>query len=317
MTDTAAAKSLRTLNRVSEDISKNDLFYVAPHLLEIEEGFNVRGAFDETYFERADVKAHIRAIADSYLAGRYVPPMTVRVKSGRVLILDGMHRKLALDLAISEGAQIQKLAVTEFSGDETQETLLLVNSAAGRALNPIELAVAYGRLKAWNWSVNEIAKGAGKTAEHVRQTLKMLEMPVKLKQMISNDEIAATYALELYNEHGDNVVDVVTQKQQQLSGEVSSPKGEPSEKTETAKPVKITKSKVNASPRLSKPVVKLMHSNMIALTAKLGLVKPSDKGVYTVEFTEAEMAQLMEIKQKLDGQVTESTEQQLDLLASA
>ncbi|WP_312271576.1 hypothetical protein [Pseudomonas sp.] len=65
--------SLKALNTFSDDVSKSDLFSIAPELLIEEEGFNSRGAFTENYFERPEVAAHIRSLADAYKAGRYVP----------------------------------------------------------------------------------------------------------------------------------------------------------------------------------------------------------------------------------------------------
>lgn len=64
---------------------KGDGFTISPQLLLEEEGFNTRGAFCEDYYERPDIKAGIRVLADAYKRGDYVPPIIVKVIDGRCM----------------------------------------------------------------------------------------------------------------------------------------------------------------------------------------------------------------------------------------
>lgn len=192
-------------------ISRADSFWPAPELLVEEEGFNSRGAFAVDYWNRPDVIAHIRGFAESYKAGRFVPPIVVVVRNGDILVRDGAHRRRGLMLAISEGAVIEKILVVEQKGDEAEQAKLVLTANDGRPLSPLERAVQYGKLAAWGWSVARIAKEVNRTSEHVRTTLPLLELPIALKQLIAEDVIKATLAMSLYNEHGNKAVELVNE----------------------------------------------------------------------------------------------------------
>jgi hypothetical protein len=102
--------SLSKLRNYSEGgISRGDSFSAEPSLLIEEEGFNSHGAFAVDYWNRPDVVAHVRGFAESYKAGRFVPPI---VRNGEILVRDGAHRCRGLMLAISEGAVIEKFMLS-------------------------------------------------------------------------------------------------------------------------------------------------------------------------------------------------------------
>jgi len=204
--------SLSKLRNYSEGgISRGDSFSAEPSLLIEEDGFNSRGAFALDYWARPDVVAHIRGFAESYKAGRFVPPIVVIVRNGEILVRDGAHRRRGLMLAISEGAVIEKIHVVEQKGDEAEQAKLVLTANDGRPLSPLERAVQYGKLTAWGWTVARIAKEVNRTSEHVRTTLPLLELPIALKQLIAEDVIKATLAMSLYNEHGTKAVELVNE----------------------------------------------------------------------------------------------------------
>lgn len=190
-------------------VSRGDGWSVDPLLLIEEEGFNSRGAFATDYWNRPDVVAHIRGFADSYKAGSYVPPMVVIVRDADIIIRQGAHRWRGLKLAIAEGAKIELVSVIEQKGDEAEQTKLCLNDNNSRHLAPLDRAVHYGKLSNWGWPVSRIAKEIGMTAEHVRTTLVLLELPIDLKRMIADDVIRATLALQLFNDHGHKALEYV------------------------------------------------------------------------------------------------------------
>lgn len=192
-------------------IRRGDGWQVDPLLLIEEEDFNPRGAFAQDYWNRPDVVAHIRGFADAYKAGRFVPPIVVVVRNGDILVRDGAHRRRGAVLAIEEGAELALVQVTEFKGDEAEQAKLVLTAADGRSLAPLERAVQYGKLVGWGWSIARIAKEANKTAEHVRTTLPLLDLPIDLKRLIAEDVIKATLAMSLYNEHGTKALDLVNE----------------------------------------------------------------------------------------------------------
>lgn len=201
--------SLSKLKNASDDVKRGDAFAVRPQDLIIDPDFNPRGAFAKDYWNRPDVKAHIRGLADSYKSGRFVPPITVIVRNADVIVRDGAHRQLALMLAISEGAPIQFTQVIEQKEDEIGQARLVLTANAGRPLSALEKAVQYGKFHAWGWTDAEIAKDIGMTSEHVRTTRQLLELPHEMKSLIAEDVIASTFAQKLYNEHGSRALEYI------------------------------------------------------------------------------------------------------------
>lgn len=273
--------SMKALNRSSEDVSRSDLYSVSPDMLTEEAGFNVRGAFDEAYFEQPEVEEHIRGLADSYKAGRYVPPIVVQVRDGIPYIRDGMHRRRALMLAISEGADIKRVQVLEHRGDEAQQTLLLATSNDGRPLSPMERAVIYDRLEKWGWTVQEIASSVRRTTKHVGQTLALLDMPLELKRMVQRNEIAATQAAELFRQHGDDAVSMIHKAR---------------EKTDKGK---VTKKDIVKVPRMTKKVQQAVRTHLGTVTARLAATEADDTGSITLVLDADEAEELMELRSML------------------
>lgn len=280
----AQINSLKSLNRESADVSKSDLYSIAPHLILEQEGFNTRGMFCDNYWDLPDVKAGIRTLADAYLAGNYVEPMTVKVIDGNVYVREGHRRRRGLLLAISEGADIKKIQVLETKGDEAQQTLIIATSNDGLPLTPLEKAVIYGRLANWGWSDQEISRRVGKTAEHVRQARALLELPMDLKKMIQSNRISATYAAELFREHGDLAISMVMSVQQEGTRDAN----------------KVTRKSVerNKRPRIQKAIVEEMQRSFTAITKRLDSIK-SDGDKFTITLSRDDVDALEALREKL------------------
>jgi len=259
-------------------VSRSDLFSVSPDMLTEEKGFNVRGVFDEAYFEQPEVEEHIRGLADSYKAGRYVPPIVVQVRNGIPYIRDGMHRRRALMLAISEGAEIKRVQVLEHHGDEAQQTLLLATINDGRPLSPMERAVIYDRLDKWGWTTQEIASSVRRTVKHVSQTLALLDMPIELKRMVQRNEIAATQAAELFRQHGDDAVSMINKARENTD------KG------------KVTKKDIVQVPRMTKKVQQAVRTHLGTVTARLAATEADDTGSVTLVLDADEAQELLELR---------------------
>jgi len=200
-------------------IRRGDGWKVDPLILIEEEGYNPRGAFCKDYWNKPDVLAHIRGFAESYKAGRYVPPIVVTVRNSDILVRDGHHRRRGLLLAISEGAQIELVDVIEQKGDEIEQAKVVLTSSDSRLLTRLERAVQYQKFVAWGWSIGQIAKEFNKTHEHVRTTLPLMDLPFELKQMIAEEMVSASFALKVFEEHGTDAVQVIQDAAKQKENE--------------------------------------------------------------------------------------------------
>lgn len=79
------ANSLLQLSRIDKDnVKRKDLIVVSPEMLEVEEGFNVRGVnlSQDEYWSQEHVHEHVHEhvvnLACAYAAGDYVPPIVVK-----------------------------------------------------------------------------------------------------------------------------------------------------------------------------------------------------------------------------------------------
>lgn len=293
--------------------TKGNGFSFAPELIEEEEDFNTRGAFlsKKEYFAQPKIKAHIRKLADAYKRADYVPPIIVKVVDGRILIRDGHCRMRAIRLAIEEGTPITRVRCEEQPGDEEAQTLLIVTSNDGAPLSVLERAVVYGRLHKFGWDNKKIATHVGVTVNNVRNVLAMLELPMELKQLIQRDKVSATYAMELFTEHGTKAVQMAKDelaKQEESLGNETGKKGG----SEEEKKAKVTKKKLTNEPRLSQKVVKEMRSSFASLGLGLETAKPTGKGTYLLELSEDLMEQLQKLKESIGSQEQASQEPEKD-----
>lgn len=281
----AMPQSLRQLHTQNKGlINKGNMFSVAPELLVEAEGFNVR-TYDETR-----VQEHIRRLADAYKAGGAgVPPIAVQVVDGVVVIRDGHCRYRGIMLAISEGAEIERVQVTEHRGDEADQACLILTSNDGLKLNTLERAEVYKRLVGYGQSEAEVAKRVGRTYQHVHTAIQMLDMPVELKAMVVREKISASHAFELFQEHGTKAVDVA--------------KGALQTAEQEGKPQKITRKNTSSTPkRATQKVTKQIRSSITSLATRLrtSLESDSESENLSISLPREEALKLLEIHEAMN-----------------
>lgn len=173
-------------------------------------GFNPR-------IKNAELAAHIRHLADSMKAvGFYShkPFAAVAGYEGKravILITEGGCRYDALQLALSEGADIPSAPVVLQDKSTTIEdlTLALIRSNDGKRFSTLELAITVKRLFKFNWSIETIAEKTSFSVEYVNQLLAIAGAPHLIREMIANGEVPAAVALQTIRAHGDEAVVVL------------------------------------------------------------------------------------------------------------
>ena len=196
--------SLRSLHGANKGlVTKGNLYSLPIDMIHEPEGFNPRD------YDRQEVASNIRAIADAYKSGLDLPPLVVQVIDGRAELRDGYCRLRGAKLAVSEGAEIARLPVTQANGDEIDQSLIVLNSQKGVKLTSVEQAIIYARLIGFNMTESEVAQRVGKTVAHVTQYLTLHSMPLKLKKFIHDDSVSMSAALKLYNEVGTKAVGIL------------------------------------------------------------------------------------------------------------
>lgn len=186
-------------------------FTIHPSALVVRDDFNARDTNVELMSdaEREEFEQYIDGLAQAYANGEYVPPIIVKMIDGKPTISDGHCRKMGLDRAISfYGADIQRVTVDEFKGDDADEVALIATSNSNRKLKPLELSAVYVRLEKFGLSDAQIATKMGKTVPHVAQVKFYSQLPVALKGMVKKDQIAIATAVDLFQKHGSKAFDI-------------------------------------------------------------------------------------------------------------
>lgn len=197
------ANSLRTLqNQSGGEIKRGNKFMVPPGMISIQEGFNVRSAFNPEYWESDEAVQHIESFCHSYTEGKFVPPIVVQVRDGNCLVRDGEHRYRGLMLAIERGAQIQTIEVVEISGDELDELDTLYNSNNGKQWGVIGRAVIMKRYSSYGLTNAEIAIRLKVSEGTVSNYLMVMQMPLEMKRRISDGSLKLSVALEQFRNYG-------------------------------------------------------------------------------------------------------------------
>jgi len=175
-----------------DDVSKVTSFAVAPHLLEIEEGFNARPLNLE----------HVAEMSLAMRNGATFPPLEVRVDDGHITVVDGHHRHAAALKLIAEGFKVEPLDCRQFRGDEAKRVAHMLNSASGLALTPLQLAVQYRKLIDLGWTEPQIANRRGKSVQHVKDMIQLADADSDVHQAVNAGQLSGTAALLMIKKHG-------------------------------------------------------------------------------------------------------------------
>lgn len=194
-------QSMRSIVRSKEfeGIAESTAYRADPRLLRVEEGFNARPLDRE----------HIDSFKKSILAKATIPRIIVKVIDGNIVIRDGHHRHAAYMELIAEGQDIRSVELDEFKGSDADAVALLLTSAQGKALTPMQAGKQYAKLIAFGWTPGEIAAKVGKTSQHVGQMLKLTEMPSDVQGMVTAGEVPAQVALAAVKTHGTGAKEVL------------------------------------------------------------------------------------------------------------
>lgn len=194
-----------TADAMAEANAQTSRLWMVPRAqIRVLDGFNVRvksTALDE----------HIRSLANSMLQAGFdqqhpLAGYVAREGAADVIyVTDGHCRLQALDLAVSEGAAIERvpMIVSDQARSMEEITVALARSATGKPLEALEKAAVCKRLIGFGWSEQQVASRLSLTATYVRDLLTLIGAPAPLRDLVAQDKISATAALHVIAEHGD------------------------------------------------------------------------------------------------------------------
>src|SRR5437764_1777972 len=152
---TAAAAKFVSLKAAAEDktlegVGKETTFKVDPRLIEIQPGFN-----------RPIIREHVEQLKTSIRNGATLPPIFVRVEPGRIIMVDGEHRWIAVCELIAEGMEIPFMSAIQFRGSDADAIAHLLTSAQGAGITPLDQGIQFLKLVRLQWDVKMIAARTG------------------------------------------------------------------------------------------------------------------------------------------------------------
>lgn len=261
-------RSIRQMIKDGE-VRRADAIKVRLEDLHGEPGFNLRTEGDA-------LESSINALAQFIADGGVIPALEIRPRdAGGVWVVDGHRRRRAL-LKLDQAGLLPRLPSKEdpqilefwvdvrmFEGSDADRVARIISSQENEKLSPLELAEGYKRLKAFGWTVDQIAKKVGKTRQHVEQVVTVGNANSDVQNLVAAGHVSATTAAQVVREHGDGagkVLDAELQKAQ-ASGKR-----------------KVTAGTMKG-PTIPKPRLEAVHAASRNLIASLGAVDEDSRSL--------------------------------------
>lgn len=133
----------------------------------------------------------LEELAQSIRANGIIQPLVVRRAGERLQLVAGERRWRAAKLA---GLETVPVVIQQISDDHLLE-ITLIENIQREDLNPIETAIAFDRLgKELNLNPEEIGRRTGKDRTTIVNTLRLLQLPPDLQQIVSEGGLSAGHA---------------------------------------------------------------------------------------------------------------------------
>ncbi|MEJ7804304.1 MAG: ParB/RepB/Spo0J family partition protein [Telluria sp.] len=185
-------------DKSNEAVGKETSFKVDPSVIEVEPGFN-------RPISRENVEQFKCAIRN----GATIPPIFVRVEAGKIIMVDGEHRWIAVCELIAEGMEIPFMSAIQFRGSDADRIAHLLTSAQGLGISPLDQGIQFLKLIRLQWDVKMIAARTGKSTTHIENCLTLAESNTDVQDAVRAGEVASSFAVDLIKEHGTDAGAVI------------------------------------------------------------------------------------------------------------
>ncbi len=180
--DKRLGKGLSAIFGDVKDIESEDRIETISIDLIVKNPFQPRISFDEEALNELALSIKQKGV---------IQPILVRQKGDKYELVVGERRLLAAKKA---GLSTIPAIIKDISDSESAE-LALVENLQRRDLNPVEEALAYRRLMdEFGYTQEEVAKRVGKDRATVANTLRLLNLPNEVLEMLKKGEISAGHA---------------------------------------------------------------------------------------------------------------------------
>lgn len=192
-TKTPSLKQLAE-DKSNDSVSKKTIYRVDPRILEVQPGFNIR-------VRTPALEEHIQVMKEAYKSGAVFFPLVVR--HGTQILVDGHCRHEAIMQAIAEGAEVRKVDVMEYEGNDEDRLDFMLGSAEGRPYTTLEKGIAYKRYLAWGWTKAEICAKRRVSITHVEKAVALANANHDVQHLVAMELVTVGAALDAIREYGD------------------------------------------------------------------------------------------------------------------
>ena len=193
-----------SLKAMAEDkeldaVGKITNFLIDPATIKVRPGFNPRPINQN----------HVEEMYTAFAAGASFDPLVVDVEDGDVFVVAGHHRREMYLLARERGHDVKRVEARQFRGTEAERVALTITSQQALPLTPLQLAGQYAKLLSLGWTNAEVASRVGKSAQHIRDTLALLDADSKTKKMLEKGQVSAEVGRTARRQHGAEAGEVL------------------------------------------------------------------------------------------------------------
>ena len=182
-------------------------YYIKPELIQVKEGFNAR-------IDTEDLQAHIESLARSIATRGIEVPLAIFMEGDAPILTDGHCRLLAVPIANEKyGAEIQEVPIvleSKLYNDADRKASLLTRNSAF-PLSLLEKAGIVGDLLAFEWSEEKIMETIGCSISHVKDLRLLSTASEAVRELIVNDTVSATNAVEAIRKFGAKAGEALTE----------------------------------------------------------------------------------------------------------
>ena len=192
-----------------QDLGKRrDIVLINPTKIVIKDGFNTR-RFDTERAKSAQVE-----LMNSIMENGVLTPLTIVIEGDVPVLTDGERRLRAVLAAIEKGWNPGDGVPCQHDGraailNEAERALSIITRNSGLALEPLEKAEVYRRLRAANWTVDQMARRTGVSPSQVNNLLTLVDAPTDVQDAIRDGTISSTEATNVVREVGKDAGEVI------------------------------------------------------------------------------------------------------------
>lgn len=174
--------------------NRKDHYFVDPRQIIVTDGWN----------PRTDFSGH-KELVESIKANGVLVPLRVRrggENDEQIFLLDGERR---LRASLEAEAEAVPCIFERTTMNDVEAMVLSLVTNQGKPLEPIEEAVAFGKLRGWGLNNAEIARRVGKSEGHVRNRLLLLDASPAVQQAVAAKQVKPSDATRIVRQAEGNI----------------------------------------------------------------------------------------------------------------